>query len=160
MQSLLAFLFESGGIAAAAAKIFCGLAAAEALINGFGSWGGNNILKALLMDASEGDASVAVKAAGNNGAVAQNAYMIPQTVAKAYLRLGSGKGGPIELISVLKKNLGGKANVLAAIFPGKGEIFFEKGDDLFVATIFPTLVPKAQRANNALFRGFGSKSAY
>ena len=107
MQSLLAFLFESGCISAVAAKLFCGLAAAEAFINGFGSWGGNDVLKTLLVDISKGDAAVTIEAAGTNCTVAKNSDMVAQTIAKANFRFRGGKSGPIELIPVLKENFWG-----------------------------------------------------
>ena len=68
-------------VAAVAAERFCGLAAAEAFGNGRSPRGGQNIRKFRFKNISQGDGAVAVQAAGHHGAVAEDAELIPHTVA-------------------------------------------------------------------------------
>ena len=78
-------LYESLGVAAAAAQRLGGSLAGEALHHGFGPGGGQDRFDALAVDVPQGDAALAVQAAGDDGAVAEDAEVIPQAVAEVYL---------------------------------------------------------------------------
>ncbi len=109
------------------------------------------------MDVSEGYAAIAVQTAGHNGTVAQNAYVIPQSVAETNLSFGGGKIGPIELISVFEEYPWRKAEIFCAVLPRGRETLFEKGQNLIVAAVFSPFIPKAKRADNSFFGCAGGK---
>ena len=76
------FLAKSTGIAAFAAQLFSGFPVGKTVVNGFCSGRSQNLFHILMQEIAQCQVTVVIQAAGNNGTVAEDAQLIPQTVAE------------------------------------------------------------------------------
>ncbi len=138
------FLFcKAGGVAASAAKLFRGIAGAEAVKNGSGAVGIQNVRQFLVQKVAKGNITLVIKAAGNDCTVTQNADVVAHTIAEntlaVYICL---QIRPLKLVRVFQIDLLPDANTPGFGYPRLGEVAVQHFNDFFVFRISAALIPK------------------
>ena len=131
------------GIAAAAAQIFRGISAQEAVVYCICPIRIQDLLQRLLEDVSEGDITLVIQAAGDDGAVAQDADLITHSIAEYPLAaLRGGKIRPIEFVTVFQVDPLSNPGAVAFGDPFLWEMGLQGLDDLRVQRVRSAVIPK------------------
>ena len=73
-------LSETSGVAAFAAKFFCGFSVLKTMVNGLGTGSFQNFFQRLLQNIAQSKISLVIQAAGDNRAVTENTDLVSQSI--------------------------------------------------------------------------------
>ena len=134
---------EAPCVAAFAAEFFLGGAGCEAVIDGLGPGRGENVLHFLGKEIAQCQVTLVVQAAGDGGAVAEDAQLVPEAVAE-YLAaaLRGSKVRPVEFVAVLQEEPVTDSDAPLGFLPGTGESPMHGIKNLLILFFQSTLVPE------------------
>ena len=116
-------LLKSSCISTPTTKFLRCIACGKAIENGLCSWRIQDISQVRNKQISESNVAIMIQTAGDNGAVAQNANVIPHAITKHPVTLdGCRQIRPVELIAVFQINSLADADTPALNYPRFWEV--------------------------------------